>query len=192
MLRTWNLFICGLHSCYNFTAPRSCFHLHCVYFSVISRFDKNPESLKNVAIGNSEASVSPNARNLGVYVDNYLNLSTHVTRLCQSASNSLRMIGQVRKYLDKKHVETLVHAYITSKLDNCNSLLYNLPEYLINKLQRIQNMAARLVTLTRKTTHITPVLYNLHWLPVSQRIKFKILLLTYKALHGQSPQYITE
>ena len=79
-----------------------------------------------------------------------------------------------------------------SKLDICNSLLYGLPQYLIDRLQAVQNCAARLVTRSRKHDHITPILKQLHWLPVYSRIKYKILLLTFKALHGLAPSYITE
>ena len=83
-------------------------------------------------------------------------------------------------------------SFITCHLDRCNSLLYGLPDTLIAKLQRIQNSAARLVTRTRGHDHITPVLYNLHWLPVKYRIIYKILLLTYKCLHGLAPDYLAD
>lgn len=86
----------------------------------------------------------------------------------------------------------MVHAFITSRLDSCNSILYGLPEAELSKLQRIQNTAARLVARVKKSDHISPVLHNLHWLPVRSRIVFKILLITFKALHGQAPIYITE
>ena len=94
--------------------------------------------------------------------------------------------------LSQKDTEILVHAFITSKLDNCNSLLYGLPQFLIDHLQAVQNCAARLITRSRKHDHITPILRQLHWLPVHSRIKYKILLLTFKALHGLAPSYITE
>ena len=81
---------------------------------------------------------------------------------------------------------------LTSKLDHCNSLLCNVPKNVIKKLQSVQNAAARLITRFRKCDHITPVLFDLHWLPVCERIKFKILLLTFKALHQQSPTYIQD
>ena len=77
-------------------------------------------------------------------------------------------------------------------MNSCNSLLYGLPQHLISRLQSIQNTAARVVTRTRKFDHITPVLKQLHWLPVRYRIVFKILLLVYKALNGTAPSYISE
>src|SRR6056300_671167 len=86
----------------------------------------------------------------------------------------------------------LVNATVTSRLDYRNSLLYGVHECLLNQLQRCQNNAARVVTLTRKYNHITPVLFDLHWLPVRYRITFKILLLTYKSLNGLSPAYLSD
>ena len=79
---------------------------------------------------------------------------------------------------------------MSSKLDYCNSLLYGLPDAQLQLLQRAQNTAARIVTRTKKTHHITPVLQQLHWLPVSYRIDFKLLLITYKVLNGLAPNYL--
>ena len=84
-----------------------------------------------------------------------------------------------------------MHAFISSKLDYCNSLLYGIPKYLVCRLQRVQNMAARIVTLTRKFDSITPIMFKLHWLPVHSRIIFQLLLLLYKALNGKAPSYIS-
>ena len=94
--------------------------------------------------------------------------------------------------LTKEATETLVHAFISSQLDYCNSLLYGLPASTLNKLQLIQNHAARVVTGAQKYDRITPVLRKLHWLPMSQRIIFKLLTLTYQAVHGQAPVYLCE
>ena len=88
----------------------------------------------------------------------------------------------------------LVHAFVTSRLDACNSLLFGLPDNLIAKVQRVQNIAARLILSVPRYVHITPLLYQLHWLPIKQRIVVKVLLLTYKleAINCMAPDFISE
>ena len=86
--------------------------------------------------------------------------------------------------------EQLVHAFVTVKLNNNNALLYGLPKEPTGKLQRVLNTAARLLTGSYKYDHITLVLMRLHWLPIEQRIVYKIILLTFKARNGLAPQYI--
>ena len=90
----------------------------------------------------------------------------------------------------KKDQEKLVHAFISGRVDYCNGLLTGLPKKTIKQLQLIQNAAARVLSRTKRTEHITPVLKSLHWLPVSYRIDFKVLLLVYKSLNGLGPEYI--
>ena len=104
----------------------------------------------------------------------------------------LPYIHCVWKYLTEDAVKTLVHAFVTNRLDNFNSLLTGLPLHIINRLLSIQNSAARLITRTKKRDHITGVLQALHWLLVEARINYKILLLTYKALNGLAPLYLEE
>ena len=111
---------------------------------------------------------------------------------CSSAFYYLYNIRRIRKYLSCPITESLVHAFITSRVDYCNSLLYGLPNLLIMKLQRIQNAAARLVTGAPRFCHVTTLLFHLHWLPISYRIKFKILLLTFKCLYGLAPNYLID
>ena len=117
----------------------------------------------------------------------------HVNNLCRSATFALSKIGKLRKYLDPVSTQKLIQAFVISRLDNCNSLLYGLSAKDICKIQRVQNMAAHLITLTKKRDHITPILRDqLHSLPVDQIIQFKILLLTYKAFHGVAPSYLKD
>ena len=119
-------------------------------------------------------------------------LYIYINNLCRSASFALYKFGRIRNLLDEKSTEPFIHAFITCHLDMCNRLLYWLPDSNISKLQRIQNSAAGLVTRTRFSDHITPVLRDLHWLPVKFCIMYKILLFTYKCLHGLAPQYLTD
>ena len=147
---------------------------------------------ESVLIG--ETSVHPNqqARNLGVIFDSEMKLDKHVQATVRSAYFHLRKIASIREYITQDQAETLVHAFITSRLDYCNSILFGVNSYLLDKLQHVQNAAARLITRTRKFDHITPVLKELHWLPIRKRIDFKILLLVFKALQGEAPQYIKD
>lgn len=85
-----------------------------------------------------------------------------------------------------------MHSFVASKVDHLNALLYGIPKYVLKKLQKIQNTAARIVTRTRHREHITPILIDLHWLPNEYRIQYKILLTTFKALHGLAPGYISD
>ena len=96
----------------------------------------------------------------------------------------------MRPFINQNDAEKLIHAFISSRLDNCNSFFAGLPKKTTERLQLIQNSAARLLTKTKRREHISPVLATLHWLPVTFRIDFKVLLLTYKALNGQGPSYI--
>ena len=135
---------------------------------------------------------SVSARNIGVVFDNSFSFVKHVSAVCKSAFYHLRNIAKIREYLSDDCTETLVHAFVTCKLDNCNALLYGLPKCLTQKLQSVQNCAARLVSRNSKFTRITPVLRGLHWLPIEKRVIFKVLLLTYKALNNLAPTYISE
>jgi len=145
-----------------------------------------------VKIAGSEMKTSANARDLGVTLDQCLTMSTHVSSLCKSASFVLKRIGNIRQYLDQPSTEKLVHAFMSSKLDYCNSLLYGLPDKGISKIQRVQNSATRLVTKARRADHIMPILCKLHWLPVRKRFIFKILLFTYKILNSLAPCNLAE
>ena len=127
-----------------------------------------------------------------MWFDSHLSLSTHVTKLCNSAFYHLHNIRCIRKCLSRDSLLALIHAFVTSRLDFCNSLLYGLPKPQIVKLQRVQNAAARLAMNISKYSHVTQAFQDLHWLPVRARIHFKILLLVFKAIHGLAPPYISD
>ena len=131
-------------------------------------------------------------KNLGVTFDQNLSFQSHINQISRIAFFHLRNIAKVRHILSQNDAEKLVHAFVTSRLDYCNSLLAGCPSKSLNSLQLVQNAAARILTGTRRRDHITPSLASLHWLPVQYRIEFKILLLTYKALNGLAPSYLRE
>ena len=118
-------------------------------------------------------------------------MAIHISKTCNSAFYYLYNLRRIRKYLSKDNTKTLIHAFISSRVDYCNSLLYGLPEYQLNKLQRVQNMCARLICNESKYCHITPLLVDLHWLPVKFRIEFKILLIVFKIFKGLAPSYLS-
>uniref|UniRef100_A0A669B839 Reverse transcriptase domain-containing protein n=1 Tax=Oreochromis niloticus TaxID=8128 RepID=A0A669B839_ORENI len=157
-----------------------------------------PENLRNM-VSNQILTLdgitlaSSNAvRNLGVIFDQDMSFNAHIKQICKTAFFHLRNISKIRNILSQSDAEKLVHAFITSRLDYCNSLLSGCPKNSLKSLQLIQNAAARVLTGTRKREHISPVLASLHWLPVKSRIEFKILLLTYKVLNNQAPSYLND
>ena len=147
-------------------------------------------SVDSVTVGNCEIKPADSAHNLGATFDHHMTLKPHVSSLVKSCYWQLRKIGQIRKFLTKDAAEKLIHAFVSSRLDNGNSLLHGLPDVQTKRLQRVHNTAARILTLTRKHEHITPILRDLHWLPIKQRIVFKLMTLTYRCLNGLAPQYL--
>ena len=131
-------------------------------------------------------------RNLGVILDSDLSFNSHIKLITKTAYYHLKNIARIKGYMSKHDLEKLIHAFISSRLDYCNGLFSGLSKQALRQLQLIQNAAARVLTKTRKFDHITPILRSLHWLPVSHRIDFKIMLLVYKSLNGLGPKYISD
>ena len=144
----------------------------------------------SVNVGDSQIVPSVKVRNLGVILDQALTFDDHISAICQSVHFHIRNIGKVRKLLSFDACASLIHALIGSRLDYCNSILYNLPDSKISRLQRVQNQAVRILTRSPRRKHITPVLKQLHWLKVRERIRYKILILTHKAFYGNAPPYL--
>ena len=146
----------------------------------------------SIKVGDQIIKSSDCVRNLGAMMDSNLSMKNHVNIICRGAWYHLRRIGQIRQYLDDDTAEKLIHAYVSSKLDFMNGLIYGLPNILLDKLKRVQYAAARIARRVPKHTHMTPVLRDLHWLPVACRIEYKLLLIVFKALHGQAPKYLCD
>ena len=149
-------------------------------------------SIQSIKVGQAEVSPVVSACNVGTWFDVHLDMGTHITKTCSSAFYYLYNMHHIRKYLSRESTEKLVYAFISRRLDYRNSLLYGIPEYQTRKLQSVMNASARLIYHAPKFCHITALLTELHWLPVRARIRYKILLITYKILHGYVPKYLSD
>ncbi len=143
-------------------------------------------------LGSLSASVQPYVRNLGFTFDSSLEFDKQISTVVKGSFFHLRSIAKLKQLLPHKDLETVIHAFITSRLDYCNTLYWGLSQSAISRLQIVQNAAARLLTGTRKKDHISPILASLHWLAVKFRIDFKIAVYVYKALAGLAPKYISD
>jgi hypothetical protein len=144
-------------------------------------------------VGNDVVHPTETVRNLGAVLDASMTMMPFINQLVRSCYYHLRGLKRIRCYLDDQTCARAVQALIVSRLDYCNCLLAALPDCALNKLRLVQNVAARLITGTARRAHITPVLRQLHWLPIRQRITFKVMCLTYKAIHEDSaPSYLRE
>ena len=107
--------------------------------------------INSITVGESVVNTKPVVRNLGSWFDSQLSMSTHISKLCSSAFFDLHNISRIRKFLSPGETKSLVHAFVSSRVDYCNSLLYGLP-------------ASQLVCCAPRFSHITPLMYELHWL----------------------------
>ena len=174
-----------------------------------NRLVVNPSKTEYLLIGNNvqrskviNASVyfqnltltpSNSVRNLGVIFDSNLDFKSHISSICRASFFQIRQLRQIHSSLDRNSATILANSLVHSKLDYCNSLLYGLPDASIIRLQRVQNSLARVVCKSSKrSAHSITLLKTLHWLPIPQRIKYKIALLTYKLLHSGKPSYLAD
>lgn len=134
--------------------------------------------------------LTPTATNLGVKLDSGLKLDSQISSVVKSSFYHLRQLAKTKPFVSRQDFEILIHAFITTRIDYCNTLYAGLSQISLTRLQLVQNAAARLLTGTKKHEHITPTLASLHWLPVRFWINFKIALFTFKCLHGSAPKYL--
>ena len=127
---------------------------------------------------------------LGPMMVAHLNMTSQVNAVIRSCSHHIKQIGHTRKYFSTEACHSAVQSLVVARLDYCNIPLIGLPRYQLQRLQKLQNRAARLVTRSRIFCPVTPLLEELHWLPILQRVKFKMLLYVYKAPHGEDRAYV--
>ena len=137
-------------------------------------------SVSSIRVGDVDVIPVRSPKNLGSWFDSHMDMATHITKTCGSAFFYLYNIPHIRKYLASECTKKLIHAFITSRLDYCNSLLYGVPDHHMQKLQ------------APKQYHITPLPQQLHWLPIRLCMEFKILLITFKVFQGSAPKYLID
>ena len=129
---------------------------------------------------------------LGVTLDSQMNLQKDIAGTCRSVYMHIRKVNSIRRYLIKDATKVFIISTVLSRLDYCNRSYVGLPQTSTHKLQLAENAAARVITSTPRHQHITPILNELNWLPITKRCQLKFLVLTFKVLYGQTPMYICE
>ena len=145
-----------------------------------------------VSVAGSQIAYSVNLKSLGVTIDQSLTFDQHVRNVVKASNFHIRALRHIRPMLDRKVANTIACSIVSTRLDYCNSLLYGTTASNIAKLQRVQNSLARVVAGTKRRDHIKPVLKDLHWLPIEQRVQYKVALITHKVLATAQPQYLAD
>lgn len=147
---------------------------------------------RSLQVGNCTVVEGNCIKSLGVLLDKHLTMEKQINATVRSCYFNIRNIGKIRKYIDEDACKTLVQSLVISRLDYANALYAGLPQSLLHRLELVQNSAARVITKTSRKEHITPILFKLHWLPIEFRVKYKLILHAYKALHDMAPNYIKD
>ena len=161
----------------------------CMLFGTANAIRKY-EHFKTITIGSSTINIVTVVRNLGVFIDNNLSMKEHVLKTVKICNHHIRNIAFIKKYLNEDTLKSVICNHVLSRLDYCNSIYQGLPNYLLKKLQNVQNRSARLIKGLCLRDRITPALIELHWLPIKARVEYKIILLVYKALTYGEPKYL--
>jgi len=148
--------------------------------------------VRPVRIGNTSVLPVPAVRDLGIYIDADLTMSTHVTTNVRACFAALRRIRSVRRSLIRDALLTLLRALVITSIDYCCSVLTGVSGALLRRLQSVLNAAARLVFSVRRSEHTTSLLRELHWLKVPERFQFRLCVLTHHCLHSTAPPYLAE
>ena len=132
------------------------------------------------------------ARNLGVFVDGEMSMKSHISHVAASCFGAMRQIRSIRRSLPSAALEMLVTSLVHSRLDYCNVVFAGLPACDIRRLQSVLNSSVRLVTGARKYDHVTSLLRDHHWLPIAERIEYKLCTLVFRCLQGNAPRYLVD
>lgn len=151
---------------------------------------RSEPQIAGVTVAGVTVPITRTVKSLGVTIDNTLSFDDHVNNVCKAAHFHIRALRHIRRCVSVSDAKTVATSMVSSRLDYCNSVLYGISSSNLSKLQRVQNALARTVMGTKRHQHITPVLAELHWLPVTARIQFKIALLTFKTLTTHQPSYL--
>ena len=156
---------------------------------------RRQDQLDHTPIRLSDGVIRPSkvVRDLGVLIDSQLSFAHHVNTITSKSYSELRRLKSFRRSLPLHAARTLVNSLVVSRIDYCNCLLAGAPAKITDKLQSVMNAAAKIVCGLKKYDHITQHMRDtLHWLPVPQRVTYKLCLLTYKTIHSKAPEYLIE
>ena len=145
-----------------------------------------------IKVGNDMIKPSTSVRNLGIIFDNHMSMTQHINSLISSVNFHLRNIRRIAKYLDQDTKHHVVRCLILSRLDYGNALLYGAKSKDLDRLQSLQNKAVKLIFSASKRDSPSPLMNTLHWLPIRERIIFKICMYVFKCLKGIAPEYLTD
>ena len=157
-------------------------------------FGVHPSQHNNVSltIGRNDIKLSESIKILGVTLDRKMNMEKHIMNTCRWSYMHIRKINSIRRYLSEHATKTLMNSTVLVRLDYCNSTYVGLPQVSLHKLQLAQNTAARVISRTPRHEHITPTLQRMNWLSITKRCQMKLLVMTFKVLHQEAPQYIID
>ena len=145
-----------------------------------------------ICIQNVDIVPSKQVKFLGVYLDNALTMEKHISSVVSQSFFTLRQLKSVRRCLSMEGAKTVINSFVVSRLDYCNGILVNLPQYQFQRIQSVFNAAARYIYQMSRYAHISSTLQSLHWLRSRERVEFKLCLMVFKALNGLAPEYISE
>jgi len=163
-----------------------------VRFGTPANLRKIPSDNRSIRLGSTDVDPVNVIRDLGGFLDAKLSMRHHVARTAQTCFYHLRGLRAVRRQLGRDVTARLVSAFVLSWLDYCNVVLTGLPASTLALLRRVLHAAARLILDLRPRDYVTQALQELYWLPIAQRIDYKLCLLVYKSRTGHAPVYMSD